>query len=91
MAAHRKPSPYRERSFREAAGAPSDALTHDISGAMHPMHRELARRITVGMTAGPQAEQQQWSRPSRMAFIFYAAVGSWGLIGLAVYTAVRLV
>ena len=87
MVAHRKPSPSRERSDRESFGAPSDALTHDISGAMHPMHLELARR----MTAGPQVEHKQWSRPARMAFIFYAAVGSWGLIGLAVYTAVRLV
>lgn len=91
MAAHRKPSPYRERSLRESPGVLSDSLSHDISGSMHPMHLELARRITVGMTASPVAGQQQWSRPSRMAFIFYAAIGSWGLVGLAVYTAVRLV
>jgi hypothetical protein len=82
MAAQRKPSPYRE-SF----GAPSDALSHDISDALHPMHVELARRIT----AGRQVEQKQWSRPARMAFIFYAAVASWGLIGLAVYMTVRSV
>jgi hypothetical protein len=81
MAAHRKPSPHRE-SF----GAPSDALSHDISGALHPMHVELARRIT----AAPQADRQQWSRSARMAFIFYAAVASWGLIGFAVYMTVRL-
>lgn len=91
MAAHRKTSPYRDRSFGESAGAPSDSLNHDIAGAMHPMHLELARRITVGMTASPMAGQQQWSRSSRMAFIFYAALGSWALIGLAVYTAVRLI
>jgi hypothetical protein len=87
MAAHRKPRPYRDRSYRDSFGAPSDALTHDISGALHPMHLELARR----MTAGPQSEQQQWSRPARMAFIFYAAIASWGLIALAVYMAARLI
>lgn len=87
MAVHRKPSPYRDRSYRDSFGAPSDTRARDISGAIHPMHLDLARR----MAAGPQIEQRQWSRPARLAFIFYAAVASWGLIGLAVYSVTKLI
>jgi hypothetical protein len=81
MTAQQKP-----RQYPKISSATSRDATGDISQALHPMHVELARR----MSGGAVAEEQAWSRPAKMAFMFYAGLASWASVGLAIYLATRI-
>lgn len=79
MAAQRKIRPAASlvpRSDGKAPARPWEAM----SDPLHPMHQQLLRRFE-----SPENAATTLNGPMRFAFIFYAAIAAWALVGLMGY------
>lgn len=57
---------------------------------VHPMHRELLRRVSEGSDPSPYDDSERWSGPARLAVAFYLGLASWAVIISSVMLLSRL-